>query len=70
MTRADLRRCPKCKKLSLRCKVELFLDIDMRAYRKLSKKTIRTRLVKVEGANWPKELFYCSRWECGYLLRH
>lgn len=58
--------CPRCNCLSLRCKVELFLDIDMRVYRRLSKKTLRTKFVRVEGANWPTASFYCTRTECGY----
>lgn len=45
-------------------KVELFLDIDHDpAFHNLSKKMLRTKHVRVEGANWPKSTAYCNK--CG-----
>lgn len=64
---SGLLRCPKCKRNTLRCKVSLFLDIDMAAYHRLSKKMVATRHVRFEGADWPNELLYCERDGCGYL---
>lgn len=67
---SDLSICPKCGKNTVRCKVSLFLDIDMKAFHRLSKKTLRTKLVRVEGADWPRMAFYCSSSKCnGYFWR-
>lgn len=59
----NLSRCPKCKKNNLRCKVSLFLDIPMSLYGGLNKQALRQKALKLEGADWPRALFYC---ECGY----
>lgn len=64
-----MRECPKCGKRSIRCKVNLFLDIDMRAYGSLNKGTLRTKLVRVDGADWPRALLYCDKENCGFILR-
>lgn len=52
----------KCKH-AWRIKVELFLDIPEELFHRLAKKRLRSREVRVEGANWPKSYAYCSK--CG-----
>ena len=61
--------CPHCKKGRIRVKVELFLDIPLGMWHRLSKKNLRSREVKLEGANWPKELLYCTQPGCGMIKR-
>ncbi len=63
------RTCPKCGHLTLRIKVNLFLDIDPRAAHSLSKKTCRTKLVRHDGAGWDTALVYCNYSKCGYMMQ-
>lgn len=58
--------CPRCKKSRVRVKVNLFLDIPTRLAHRLSKRNLRDRAVRVEGAGWPTMVWYC---ECGWMLR-
>lgn len=59
-------RCPKCNG-ALRIKVSLFLDIPWRYYHRLSKKAVRDADVRIEGAGWPHNMFYCTR--CNWFMR-
>lgn len=61
--------CPHCKKGEVRVKVELFLDIPFSLAHRLSKENLRLKDVKVEGANWPKEMLYCTHPGCGMIKR-
>ena len=61
--------CPHCKKGEIRIKVELFLDIPFRLAHQLSKKNLRSKDVKIEGANWPKEMLYCTHPGCGMITK-
>ncbi len=54
-----MKRCPH----EWRVKVELFLDIPLNLRHQLSKKNLRSKLVQVDGANWPKATAYCAK--CG-----
>jgi len=67
VTTPDL--CPRCKKGSIRVKVNLYLDIPLSLMNRLSKRNLRSRDVKVEGANWPEELLYCTNHKCGMMKR-
>lgn len=61
-----MRRCPRCRKQSLRIKVELFLDIDVKWSHRLTKKTLRDSGVQLDGAGWPEATRYCSK-GCGWM---
>lgn len=50
-----------------RIKVELFLDISVAQFHSLSKEALRSKDVRIEGANWPKAYAYCAR--CGVQCR-
>ena len=50
-----------------RIKVELFLDIPIGLEHLINKKTLRSRDVKIDGANWPKSYIYCAT--CGLLSK-
>jgi hypothetical protein len=49
-----------------RVNVELFLDIPLSLHRRLNKKALRSRDVRIGGANWPKAYTYCEK--CGVRL--
>ncbi len=59
-------RCKKCrKKGTLRLMVSLFLDIPLELYARLSKKNLRRKDVKLDGAGWDSSRLYCA--SCGWL---
>lgn len=60
-------KCPKCKKQTLRIKVELFLDIHPRFIHRLNKGALRSSDIKIDGANWPTMLGYCTNLKCGFV---
>lgn len=64
-----METCPKCKRNTVRIQVSLYLDIHPRVYGRLSKKNLRTRDVRVQGAGWPTMVLYCTRVECGHMVR-
>ena len=49
----------------LRIMVNLFLNIPFELESRLSKKNIRRKDVKIEGAGWPESKLYCTK--CGFL---
>ncbi len=55
----------KCEHV-FRIKVELFLDIPLSMEHRLSKKNIASKEVKVDGANWPKQMIYCEKCGCRF----
>lgn len=59
--------CPKCRRHSVRAKINLFLDIPFSLWGRLSKANLRKQAVKVEGADWPKALLYCNDSGCGWV---
>ena len=59
--------CPRCGRLTLRCKVEALLDIPARLKHQLTKFAMRSREVQLDGVNWPKALLYCT--SCGHTER-
>jgi hypothetical protein len=50
-----------------RAKVELFLDIPAEYGHQINKRVLRSRRIRVEGANWPKAYTYCEK--CGARAR-
>jgi hypothetical protein len=60
-------KCPKCKSKNVVFWVDLFIEAPMKFYSLLSKKNLRSKEVKIMGANWPKERFYCNN--CGWTIR-
>lgn len=48
-----------------RIKVSLFLDIPARLTHQLAKKRLRSKDVKVDGADWPRARSYCAT--CGVM---
>jgi hypothetical protein len=54
----------KCKH-TFRMKVELFLDIPVSLNHGLNKTTLRSKSVRLDGANWPKAYTYCEK--CGAM---
>ena len=64
-----MKRCPKCRRRSVRCLVSLYLDIPGDLMHQLSKTNLRKRGVQVMGAGWPTSTMFCSRGACGWFLR-
>jgi hypothetical protein len=58
--------CPKCGSARLRIKVSLFLDVPVMMSHRLSKTALRDKRVRVDGADWPRCLWYCERDGCGW----
>lgn len=50
-----------------RIKVELFLDIDEKFFHRLNKKNLRSKNIRIEGADWPDCYAYCTK--CGKNYR-
>lgn len=50
-------------------KVSLFLDIPSSLAHQLSKTRLRKRSVRVDGADWPRALYYCTNARCGWMER-
>lgn len=59
--------CPKCGRLTLRCKVEALLDIPAHLEHQLTKFRMRSREVHLDGVNWPKARLYCT--SCDFTER-
>lgn len=59
-------KCPKCKRCGLRKQVSLFVDCPAECYR-LGKRGLRSAEVKINGADWPQERFYCPT--CGWFQK-
>lgn len=57
--------CPKCGQVTIRVRVNLFLDIPFMFYGNLSKQNLRSKDTKVGGADWPQSRLYCD--SCGWL---
>ena len=53
-------KCETCG-TPMRFKVSLYLDCSAHVFHRLSKKNLRTSLVTVEGADWPRSHWYCPR---------
>lgn len=54
-------KCKKCKKGSIRIKVNLYLDIPIELHHRLSKTNLRSKDIQIEGAGWPTCTWYCTR---------
>lgn len=60
-------RCPRCKRKTLRVQVSVFLDIPASLSHALTKGSLRSKDVKIDGADWPRCVWYCTR--CRWTAR-
>jgi hypothetical protein len=58
-------RCTKCDSANVRIQVDLCLNIPARLLHRLSKQNLRSKDVRIEGANWPKMTMLCE--DCGWF---
>lgn len=59
--------CPKCGQDNIEIMVDVMMVIPSRMENRLSKTSLRSKDVKIQGVNWPRATYICNTEGCHWV---